>query len=146
MSSFLPVVALVTTLVTSTTAVPMPALPVVTPVPPSILHIHDPTCLEKRNKNRHAKFSDPCGTFEEFDPMHPRGDVDLRAWFWQKNSPVSQTAVIGDANAWKTLPGRDFSDLWWHCLQSIPPPVGHVERRNCIAQRNARELAEHLGF
>ena len=56
--------------------------------------------------------------------------------------PVGQVR----SNAWKSVPGRD--PIFWesHMTRGCPSPAPRVERCQAIAQRNARELAEHLGY
>ena len=84
----------------------------------------------------------------EFDPSDELGrlDVDIGRWayfhgIWRK----SDLAPAGK-NAWKMDPNRDLTALAFHFTRGYPTPPSHIARCQCIAQRNARELAEQLGY
>ena len=49
-------------------------------------------------------------------------------------------------NAWKMDPNRDRSSLGTHFSRGYPTPPEHMHKCKCIADRNARELAEQLGY
>ena len=85
----------------------------------------------------------------EYDPVSEgRIDVDLSDWVMFTGTPgarVSQTHKL-TSNAWKMEPGRDLSHMAYHFAQACPSPPSYIKRCECVAQRNARELAEHLGL
>ena len=58
---------------------------------------------------------------------------DWDAWVESGEMPVSQTQ-----NAW--------SNAWKMDSRWFRPPASQIARSQCIASRNGRELAEHLGY
>ena len=84
----------------------------------------------------------------EFDPssVPDRLDVNVQRWaLFTGMWPTSGIAPPGK-NAWKNNPNRDTSTLRFHFSRGYPTPPSHIARCQCIAKRNARELAEHLGY
>ena len=92
-----------------------------------------------------AHFSDPLvHVVHEFNPAAiPRDDIDAGRWahmagLWPK--PIRRS------NAWKGDPDRDMSGWLCHMTRGPNTPRDWIDARECIALRNARELAEHLGY
>ena len=84
----------------------------------------------------------------EFDPVLtkwglPREDLtNMLAWECGYGlHPISHTKT-GKCNAWKNDPNRDLSHLSSHFSRGFPSPVPYVAECECIALRNAREVAE----
>ena len=85
-----------------------------------------------------------------FDPTNEsRGDFtpwEMNRWSsGHGHWPVSQTTTM-KSNAWKMDKDRDRSTLLFHITRGYPTPPERIDQCRCIAQRNARELAEHLGY
>ena len=83
----------------------------------------------------------------EFDPLAvPRRDVDLNRWkrlYGLDKMSKSQTQEAD--NAWKMDPGRPRHAIESHPTRGYPTPESQLKSCQCIAERNARELAEHVG-
>ena len=82
----------------------------------------------------------------EFDPSNEpwRVDVDVLRWGRLGVLPKSDKAPPGK-NLWKMDPGRDTTSLVYHFSRGYPSPPQYIAECECIARRNARELAENLG-
>ena len=83
----------------------------------------------------------------EFDPTAIPGREDVDVWRWAHMTgtwPTSQRTTMN--NVWKMDPNRDKSALEYHITRGFPTPPSRQQECLCVAQRNARELAEHLGY
>ena len=72
-----------------------------------------------------------------------RVDIDL-AW-WENEFRTRSTAPVRKSNLWKADPKRDLRSWESHMTKSLPTPPEWIEWKECVALRNARELAENLG-
>ena len=107
-------------------AVPYAGAPVL-PACPSIL------------RHPGAELRDVSVSFAEFVDIYPGPVYELASWLeWKK--------VKRRDNAWKAVDGRDLSHLEDHLCRGIPSPPDWNEWNECIVRRNARELAEQLGY
>ena len=152
-ASCIPVIA-VATLLTGVVSMSFPACPVQSGAG-NVL----PSCVKSSLRSpgpstRHATVSlgdSVCAEIREFCPVHLRDDFDeetLKTWNrkkWLGQLAVSQTQT-GKCSAWKMDPARD--DLWkrGHLSHGCPSPDACIKSSYCIAMRNARELAEQMGY
>ena len=80
-----------------------------------------------------------------FDPsQEERLDVDVVRW--GQLTGMLFKAQVSASSAWKMDPNRDRSSLAIHFTRGYPTPVRYRHKCECVALRNARELAEHLGY
>ena len=101
------------------------------------------------SRGLHSRVIDtPRSDFIEFDPCdtpYPRIDIDANAWAHMTGlHPVSHRDIMN--NGWKMDPNRDLSHLSNMGIGSLSPTPEHIAEKECIALRNARELAEQLGY
>ena len=84
----------------------------------------------------------------EFDPSLERGrlDVDIRRWAHLTGILPTHALAPDGKNAWKNEPNRDTSHLDHHLSRGYPTPPGRIAECQGIARRNARELAEQMGY
>ena len=107
-----------------------------------------PATPRRMTRSRPAvHFRTPTADVVVFDPcQNDRVDLDIRRWAHMSGLwPRSQTANQR-SSAWKMDPNRDRTVLSHHLTRGYPTPPSRIARCECIAQRNARELAEHLNI
>ena len=84
----------------------------------------------------------------EFDPSLERGrlDIDIRRWAHLTGILPTHALAPYGKNAWHNDPDRDRSHLERHWSRGYPTPPDRIAECQSIAQRNARELAEQMGY
>ena len=84
-----------------------------------------------------------------FDPLED-DRLDFEHWKlleWSRRSCCRSQTDYLENNVWKCDPSRDPCHLRIHCCKDSPcSPADDIMVAGCIARRNAKELADQLGY